>query len=50
MNGLLQAETRYASLFSLLSSEEQSQMMNTLLVYGASVNDTDIFTGDISTQ
>lgn len=47
---LLQNETRYASLFSLLSKEEQLQMMNNFMTYGASINDTEIFTGDVSTQ
>jgi hypothetical protein len=50
MNDLLKAETRYASLFSLLSFEEQQQMINNFLAYGASVNDTQFFTGDVSTQ
>lgn len=47
---LLQSETRYASLFSLLSKEEQGQMMNNFMTYGASINDSDIFTTDVSTQ
>lgn len=50
MNDLLKAETRYASLFSLLSDEEQTQMMDNFMAYGASIYDTDIFTGDVSTQ
>ena len=48
--GLLKAETRYASLFTLLSQEEQEQMMNKYLTYAASINDSEIFTGDVSTQ
>nr|BDT28806.1 hypothetical protein BHI3_22720 [Bacteriovorax sp. HI3] len=47
---LLQSETRYASLFSLLSKDEQTQMMNNFMTYGASINDSDIFTTDVSTQ
>jgi hypothetical protein len=47
MNDLLKAETRYASLFSLLSDEEQMQMMDNFMAYGASIYDTDIFTGDV---
>ncbi len=47
---LLQNETRYASLFSLLSKDEQNQMMNNLMTYGASIYDKDIFTTDVSTQ
>ena len=50
MEGLLKNETRYASLFSLLSAEEQDQMIENFLTYGASINDTEIFTGDVSTQ
>lgn len=46
---LLKNETRYAALFSLLSKEEQTQMMNNFMTYGASINDTEIFTGDVST-
>jgi hypothetical protein len=48
--GLLKNETRYASLFSLLSRDEQTQMMNNFLAYGASINDPEIFTSDVSTQ
>jgi hypothetical protein len=50
MNGLLKGETRYSSLFSLLSSEEQTQMIDNFMTYGASIYDTDIFTSDVSTQ
>lgn len=50
LQGLLKSETRYAALFSLLSEEEQAQMMSNFLTYGASINDTEIFTGDVSTQ
>ena len=48
LNDLLKNETRYASLFSLLSTEEQQQMMNNFLTYGASVFDNEIFTNDVS--
>lgn len=47
---LLKNETPYPALFSLLSEEEQTQMMNNSLAYGASVFDSEIFTSDVSTQ
>ncbi len=47
---LLKNETRYPALFSLLSEEEQTQMMNNSLAYGASIFDSEIFTSDVSTQ
>ena len=50
LHALLTSETRYAALFSLLSEEEQAQMMSNSLAYGSSIFDTDIFTGDVSTQ
>ncbi len=49
LNTLLKSETRYAAMFSLLSGEEQEQMMRNFLTYGASINDTEMFTVDIST-
>lgn len=50
LHDLLKNETRYAALFSLLSEEEQTQMMNNALAYGASVFDSEIFTSDVSIQ
>ena len=50
LQDLLKNETRYAALFSLLSEEEQAQMMSNALAYGASVYDNEIFTNDVSTQ
>ena len=50
LSALLANETQYAALFSLLSAEEQQQMVSNALTYGASVFDNDIFTGDVSTQ
>jgi hypothetical protein len=50
LQGLLKNETRYAALFSLLSREEQTQMMKNLMTYGASIFDNEIFTTDVSTQ
>ncbi|NOT78602.1 MAG: hypothetical protein HOP07_06315 [Bacteriovoracaceae bacterium] len=47
---LLKNETRYTALFSLLSHDEQKLMMSNFITYGASVNDLDIFTSDISIQ
>lgn len=46
MQNLLKVETRYAALFSLLSSKEQAQMIENFLTYGASIYDTEIFTTD----
>ena len=48
LNDLLKSETRYASLFSLLSREEQQQMMNNFMTYGASIFDNEIFTNDVT--
>lgn len=50
LEGLLKNETRYAALFSLLSREEQTQMMNNFMTYGASIFDNEVFTSDVSTQ
>jgi hypothetical protein len=50
LHGLLKNETRYASLFSLLSKEEQQQMMNNFMTYGASIFDNEMFTSDVSNQ
>jgi len=50
LQNLLKAETKYAALFSLLSADEQKQMMNNFMTYGASINDLEIFTTDISIQ
>jgi hypothetical protein len=50
MNDLLKNETRYESLFSLLSPEEQTQMMSNSITYGASINDPDVFSLDVSIQ
>lgn len=50
LESLLKAETRYDALFSLLTKDEQIQMMNNCLTYGSSINDNDIFTSDTSTQ
>lgn len=47
---LLKNETRYAELFTLLSEEEQAQMMNNSLAYGASIFDSEVFSSDVSTQ
>ena len=46
---LLNSGTRYEALFSLLTEDEQSQMINNCLNYGASINDQEIFVGDTST-
>lgn len=48
LHNLLKAETRYEALYSLLTEEEKIQMTNNCLTYGASINDTEVFTSDVS--
>ena len=48
VNALLKSETRYEAMFSLLSGDEQEQMMKNFLTYGASIGDTEIFMSDVS--
>lgn len=50
MNTMLAAGSRYESMFALLSASEQQQMTQNFLTYGASINDTEIFTMDVTTQ
>jgi hypothetical protein len=50
MNALLESGVRYESLFALLSPEEQKVMMDNCMVYGASINDQEIFLSDVSIQ
>ncbi len=50
MNTLLSGGSRYESMFALLSPSEQQQMMQNFLTYGASINDTEIFTMDVTSQ
>lgn len=50
MNTMLESGVRYESLFALLSLEEQKEMIDNCLVYGASINDQDIFLSDLSVQ
>jgi len=50
MEILLQSGSRYESLFSLLSAEEQKQVIENCMTYGASINDTEIFLTDVSQQ
>ncbi len=50
MNTLLQSGSRYDSLFILLSEKEQRQMMENFMTYGSSINDTEIFTTDVTIQ
>jgi hypothetical protein len=50
MNTLLQNGSRYDSLFSLLSATEQRTAIENYLTYGASINDTEIFLTDVTTQ
>lgn len=50
MNTMLAAGSRFESMFALLSPSEQQQMTQNFLTYGASINDTEIFTMDVTTQ
>lgn len=50
MNTLLQSGSRYESLFALLSSEEQMQVIDNCVTYGSSINDSEIFLTDVSNQ
>jgi hypothetical protein len=50
MNTLLESGSRYESLFALLSANEQRQMVKNFMTYGASINDSDIFLTDVTTQ
>jgi len=50
MNTLLESGSRYESLFALLSANEQRQMVENFMTYGASINDSDIFLTDVTTQ
>ena len=50
MNSLLKANPRYDSLYALLSPEEKNAMIENCMVYGASINDSEIFLNDASIQ
>lgn len=50
MISLLKAGTRYESIVALLSAEEQKELIENCLVYGASINDKEIFLSDVSIQ
>lgn len=50
MNTLLQSGSRYESLFALLSASEQKQVIENFMTYGSSINDTEIFLTDVTTQ
>ncbi len=50
MNTFLESGSRYESLFALLSANEQRQMVKNFMTYGASINDSDIFLTDVTTQ
>lgn len=50
MNTLLASGSRYESLFALLSADEQNQVINNCMIYGSSINDTEIFLTDVSNQ
>lgn len=48
METLLQSGSRYETLFTLLSGEEQKQVIENCMTYGSSINDTEIFIADVS--
>jgi hypothetical protein len=50
MNALLESGTRYEALFALLSPEEQIEMTENCMTYGASINDQEIFVSDVTIQ
>ncbi len=50
MTTLLQAGLRYESLFSLLSNEEQHNVIENCLIYGSSISDTEVFTSNLFNQ
>lgn len=50
MNSMLSSGCRYEALFALLSAEEQAQVIDNCLTYASSVNDSEIFLMDVSTQ
>lgn len=50
LNALLESGTRYESLFALLSEDEQKEVIENCMTYGASVNDQDIFFNDVTGQ
>jgi|GEM_PF-593579 len=50
MNSLLESGSRYESLFALLSVAEQNTVINNCMIYGSSINDTEIFLTDVSHQ
>lgn len=50
MNTLLQSGSRYESLFALLSANEQKIVIENCMTYGSSINDTEVFLTDVTTQ
>ncbi|MFA6235792.1 MAG: hypothetical protein WC635_00585 [Bacteriovorax sp.] len=50
MNALLKSESRYESIFALLSAEEQAQVIENCLTYGSSINDSEFFLTDVANQ
>lgn len=50
VNTMLSAGSRYEAMFAQLSADEQQQMIENYMTYGASINDTDIFLADVSNQ
>ncbi|MDO9182681.1 MAG: hypothetical protein Q7U04_09745 [Bacteriovorax sp.] len=50
MNTLLQTGSRYETLFALLSADEQKEMIDNCMAYGASIFDQEIFLTDVAIQ
>jgi hypothetical protein len=49
LKSLLSNGAKYETLFALLSAQEQKLMIDNCMVYGASINDTNIFLTDVTT-
>lgn len=48
MKALLESGTRYESLMALLLPKEQKEMFENCMIYGASINDKEMFLSDVS--
>lgn len=50
MKTLLQGASRYETLYAFLSPIEQKQLIENLMTYGSSINDSEIFLNDVTIQ
>ncbi len=50
MKTLLQGSSRYETLYAFLSPGEQKQLVENLMTYGSSINDSEIFFTDVTLQ